>query len=87
MFKIFFENLNFSQEKYSNMISWNAGGEVGSTSPPGGNQVDGLPPALSFGCFFVQVDEFVHDEMLSLVFFPESLTKKKTRKLFGYSFP
>ena len=41
-----------------------SGGDVGATSPPGGNQVDGLPPASSwnprknrpicnFGCLFL----------------------------------
>ena len=29
------------------MLPWKLGGEVGSTSLPGGNQVDGLPPASS----------------------------------------
>ena len=58
---------------------------------------DGLPPASSwkskkcwpicnFGCFLVQVYEFVHNEMFPLVFLPPSSVKKKTRELFGYSF-
>ena len=33
----------------SEIVSGSLGGEVGSTSPPGGNQVDGLPPASTLG--------------------------------------
>ena len=48
IFKIFkiFENLHFYKKISKDPLKiW--GGWVGSTSPPGGNLVDGLPPASS----------------------------------------
>ena len=48
----FFEKM-FLLWKLIKNSSYNFGGEVGSTIPSGGNQVDGLPPASSFGCLFL----------------------------------
>ena len=43
----FFENFNFSIRNSSDDICMPLAWQVSSTSPSGGNQVDGLPPASS----------------------------------------
>ena len=45
----FFENFHFSIRKSSEGIHMPLAWLVSSTSPSGGNQVDGLPPASSTG--------------------------------------
>ena len=46
IFKIF-QNIFFSEISILLKSPEDQGGEVGSASPPGGNLVDGLPPASS----------------------------------------
>ena len=47
IFKIFWEFSFFFFQNSILIFTWKLGGKVGSTSPPGGNKVDGLPPASS----------------------------------------
>ena len=43
-------------------------------------------PIYNLGCYFRQVDEFVHNDLYTFVIFLLSSTKKKTRELTNYSF-
>ena len=64
----------------------NFGGPVGSASPPGGNQVDGLPPASSvFRCQLEHVFEKCHMEnerKHSIFGFPE-YEQPKSMQMYG----
>ena len=82
-FQVFSKNY-IARKLHFNIISGNDCREVGSTSLPGGNQVDGLPPASScnFGCFFGWVVEFVH-LLFALSIFSHEVHRK--RKLGSYS--